>query len=1249
MALFSTSPSRIARYFFHQCERQFRYFATPKARRAAEHVPAPPWDASPVTSAILETGYAWEARVVSKVLAGRVEVAAGAGPVWERQHDVPATVKLLATTGPGRFIYQPTLQTPASLYRLFGIDPKLVEFGESRPDLIEVRQVDKRRRLVVHDLKASEQLKLTHRIQVSLYALQLDANLREAGIDADAELAEGGVWLADQTTSSSFELAMTRPHLEQFLRQDMTRILSIPAADAQHHLTFRCEWCEYFPHCMEEAKRTQNISLLPYLSLSAKRFLSDEHVHTLPDLSALLKRKDADSILGRCASLEGRRPRLVEQVKALIRDEVRAHGGRSIALPIGENVRVVLTLQSEPVNGEPYLFGMLVRARKEVMAELPAGCDQPQVFIAGARDDLPDTKETFIRKLHEVLAAVDHYNSKHPEWKDQLSLQTFAYDSFEQELLQKVLFEGMAMEDVADQALSLLLHFMDAGLILAEEHSKAEVPFPLVVLTDAIRSLLALPVPVAFRLQEALAALNRGKPKAFEYRHFDYYHFPLSNRLRSDAVLAAWNGDAKKLDGLAKEVRHRLWATSAVIDALRTTEGLALFAWPAKFRFPAPWQIEEPTLSRLAFLEQFESFIQCHGVRHGRAAHPEERLLLGQAVLIEAVGPARAKVLDGSIELLGDDFGKPWLVAECSAEGEREALRFNDYGHRASLDWKLPEMQRVGVAATSVVSAKQVELEVHARGLGGGGLHRGRKYHLLPRYSDFTTDRTIAWLSGIEQNEKFLALLSDPAAFLERQPLATDVRQVATRLLQERGLTSSQASAFARLASHRGAVVWGPPGTGKTHFIAAAILALAEAHRQAGKPFRVLVNAFTHAAIENVLTKLIELRGKGKLALAKLDRWAGANGPPAEVMLVDSKKQGQAFLAATPCCVVGGTVFALMKAKELAFDLVVLDEASQMRCSHAAVTVGQLAKDGRLLLAGDDRQLPPVIQGEYPSPEAREPALHRSAFEALRLRGAPVDQLLENFRMNDVLTGFAAGQLYGPAYRCASGDVADRRLPWRIATKDPDGLAEYCLDPEFPLVLAVLEGVFASRANPEEAELVARLVGALRAGLRSEDGRRFPDSERGDRAFFREGVFIVSPHHVQIREIRRALDDVRDWKSPPFVDTVDKMQGQEAAAVVVSYGVSDADFALQEGRFIYDLNRLNVSITRAQSKCVVFLPRPLLDASPAVMDDEVAADGLRFMRALESHCATTGELREFAVKDGVRLRVWRTSTSSGGR
>ena len=131
---------------------------------------------------------------------------------------------------------------------------------------------------------------------------------------------------------------------------------------------------------------------------------------------------------------------------------------------------------------------------------------------------------------------------------------------------------------------------------------------------------------------------------------------------------------------------------------------------------------------------------------------------------------------------------------------------------------------------------------------------------------------------------------------------------------------------------------------------------------------------------------------------------------------------------------------------------------------------------------------------------------------------------------------------------------------------------------------------------------------------------------------------------MQIRLIRTYLARRRTWSSAPFVDTVDKMQGQEAEAVVVSYGVSDTEFALREAEFIYGLNRLNVAVTRAKSKCVVCLPAPLLAGTPEVLDIPEAERGLAYMRRLAAGVEAGGEMLAFDLGDGVTAKVLRTAS-----
>ena len=175
-----------------------------------------------------------------------------------------------------------------------------------------------------------------------------------------------------------------------------------------------------------------------------------------------------------------------------------------------------------------------------------------------------------------------------------------------------------------------------------------------------------------------------------------------------------------------------------------------------------------------------------------------------------------------------------------------------------------------------------------------------------------------------------------------------------------------------------------------------------------------------------------------------------------------------------------------------------------------------------------------------------------------------------------------------------------------------------------------IEGVEATNVNAIEAALVSQLAVALREDI--------PDLE-DDATFWRKRLFIVSPHHAQIRAIRMALAQDRDWTARPFVDTVDKMQGQETDAVLISYGVADPEYAAMEADFIYSRNRLNVAVTRARVKSIVFFAQPLLDATPEVLDSPTVAAGLAHMRQLVQLARRRGRSRRFDLGEGAVAEV----------
>jgi hypothetical protein len=1248
---FRTNPSTIARYFFHDCERFLYYSSADPAQRQRAGIPTPEFEHSPLVAAILQTGYRWEREVVEKLLEGRVVVAVGTGELHTRRLPARQTLQCLKSEPAGRFLYQPTLSPPPLFYRRFGIDPKLVTISDNHPDLVAVLADGPGRRLLrVVDLKRGDALKLTHRVQILLYALELQALLEAEGIDsARVDLDRAAVWLGKQPEPEVFDLAAFRPHLERFLSADLGRILAGRAEDAHWHLYHRCEWCEFFDHCRDEMRETDDLSRLEQLTVNAKRHLRAEAgVDNLEQLGRFLKRSDADEVLDRCASLAGQRHRLQLRVRALTDEQPQVYGAASPDLPKGENIGLVLTLQQEPLGQAIYLAGALVTIRDELRQRVfsdqlaarltgPTRKPEPCVWVAATPDDAPAVRRELIATLHEILRQVHDYNQRQGAWKDQLTLQAYVQTEEERGLLFRCLLEALQEPGLADHAMTLLFHFQGPELMQADSHPGSEVAYPVVVLQSALGRLLALPVEVSATLPEALDALG----STYAYPRKDYFHFPLGHGLRAEAIHAAWYaGKSENLDEVRRQARSYLFAVHALLRSLREHAASCLVAWPPRFQLPSGTGIRDPLLSRLAFFARYESLVRCLAVREARAEARPTQVLLGEVIELAARD-------DGSMEVIGDLVVEPetggfpaWLLVRDSEAGRRAQLEYADYWYRAKPHGGSSHAERaiVGVQRVTATADGQRQLLLkYTQPFQGDPPLPGERFLLYPRFTDFTTDPVVKFLERLDQTGSglFLDLLRKPEAAARPLPLPAPVGMTIAQTAGKLAFTPSQRDAFDVICGQRVAAVWGPPGTGKTHFLAASILALAAAHAKSGRPFRVLVTAYTHAAIENLLRKLTEqLVGAKKtprfnLALAKAKYWQGQQAG-IETVAEDELND---WLQTEEHAVLGATVFSCLKARPAleAFDLVVIDEASQVRVPEAAVAVSLVSDAGRLVLAGDHLQLPPIIAGRYPEPAADEPLLHRSIFEAVCPRpetpgGLPAGrstlmrQLQHNFRMNDVLTSVAAQLLYGPAYQCVNESVAGRRLAFK-PKRGLDPIVHACLDPAYPLVLAILDCPRAAKANPIEADLVAQLVNALREGLLAANGKPYTD----DAEFFRHGVFVVSPHHAQIRAIQQELDKVRKWRSPPFVETVDKMQGQEADAVVVSYGVADPEFALREAEFIYGLNRLNVAITRARSKSIVCLPRPLLEAAPAVLDVEPAARGLAFMRRLVLAAESAGE------------------------
>ena len=413
----------------------------------------------------------------------------------------------------------------------------------------------------------------------------------------------------------------------------------------------------------------------------------------------------------------------------------------------------------------------------------------------------------------------------------------------------------------------------------------------------------------------------------------------------------------------------------------------------------------------------------------------------------------------------------------------------------------------------------------------------------------------------------------------------------------------------------------GPPGTGKTVTTAAAILTRILIRRGYGDI--VLVGANTHTAVDGLLRRILDLRDQ----FGRCARDEGARMPQVKVLRVDPERPGHApadeEIRATACIrtitrdarsnvlVIGGTTSGLLKmAARLAsaassraafsdFSELVVDEASMMMLPHFLALASLLKDDGFVMVAGDHRQLAPIMAHDWDS-EDRPPIEiyqpHLSAYETIR-------RVADDPRVGPKQAGRSALAL---TFRLPPSIV---RLVARVYRQDDIDLRGLPRDERPPidaaspwesiwrsggLFLIVHNERTSRKANATEVEIIRQLL----------------DSEHVPAAV---DVAIVTPHRAQ-REMLRAATAGR----VDIVDTVERLQGGERSAIIVSGTASDPSAIAAAADFILDLNRSNVAFSRVRDQLIVVCARTLLDHIPGDIEQY---DEMMLWKALRSTCS----------------------------
>ncbi|HEV3385409.1 MAG TPA: AAA domain-containing protein [Gemmata sp.] len=285
---------------------------------------------------------------------------------------------------------------------------------------------------------------------------------------------------------------------------------------------------------------------------------------------------------------------------------------------------------------------------------------------------------------------------------------------------------------------------------------------------------------------------------------------------------------------------------------------------------------------------------------------------------------------------------------------------------------------------------------------------------------------------------------------------------------------------------------------------------------------------------------------------------------------------------------------------ELMFDLVIFDEASQVR-PHDAVCA--IYRGRQLVVGGDPRQLPPTDffnrsdDAEDPTSDESSIASYESLLDVCLSRGLMRKWLRWHYRsQRESLIAFSNRHFY------------ESRLITFPSADEATGPAIN--------FIKVPEGRFKDGINPIEAKQVAKLV--------MEHARSSPNLTLGVIAFSQRQQDRILDELEILRRQNPATETffAEDNTEPFFVKNLENVQGDERDAIYLSIGYGPDETGKVAMRF-GPLNqqggerRLNVAITRARRAMAVV-------SSLAAADIDLTrahAEGAKLMRAFLDYAA----------------------------
>lgn len=450
---------------------------------------------------------------------------------------------------------------------------------------------------------------------------------------------------------------------------------------------------------------------------------------------------------------------------------------------------------------------------------------------------------------------------------------------------------------------------------------------------------------------------------------------------------------------------------------------------------------------------------------------------------------------------------------------------------------------------------------------------RSNDFDVRDNYLDTTNFPKTGWeLNTVNQNITHRLLRASWQRLNDNLALSRKMENMLNGILQNSytpieysssDLNDSQNTAIQKaLGCSNFCLIQGPPGTGKTYTIGTLCAILLK------QGLKVLITGPTHTAINNCLISITR-NIKDKTKIVKIgEKYQAVEILDNNWITRKTRLPYSSYVGNTSFCqsgfVIGATPYALCspaskKLEGWSFDYVIIDEAAQVSMPLA---LAAMMPGNKVIFVGDHMQLDPII------PKNTNNWLFDSSIfkRMVDKYEEQVVLLKQSYRLNQNLIRIPNNLFYSNRISsCCERDESYKRFRCNYHP-------EIINHPSNELL--IIHHVFdALGRSPFEAEMIAEMVMDLR-----------------DNDVSLDDIGIISPYRAQIREIKRALVEkeilTENTLDLIFVDTVERMQGQEKDYIFFSLANCNPEEVEDRLDFFYSPNRLNVAITRARIKCI---------------------------------------------------------------